>query len=642
MGIVMLRIKLKDLLNYLLTQKTPVSALKLSQVLAVSIRSVKNYVAEINGFYERRIIISSRQGYLLSQNLSSQNIVNQLNCQKNSLPKTYQERAHFIIKAILLFKRSSNIYDLSNDLCISDSTLKALVYKMNASFQRFNVKFLCKNSHIEILGTEHDLRKLVSYTIFEQTSYRFIDSKVLEKIFEEKQVKDVVGIMTSIFDKWELYLSDFSYTNLILHFLILIERLKKGRYLENQSLPRENSDLRLISDELCDKLQLCFGILIPENERRSCYLFLKTNTNLNKIDNEVIDLVGAKLYQLTRQLAESVQENYLIDLASDDFISLLSLHLSGLQTRLKHKIYTKNPMLEIIKKECRIVFDIAIFISLQLNSYFDNTLNEDEISFIALHVGAEFERQKRNITKVRTVLLCPSYRGIENKIYHQLLRDFGDEINLIKIISQPAELEGIEFALLITTINFSPERYCETVYISPFHLRDKHSELMEKIDIANANRKRATLIRNIDLFFDPELFLFNPNFRNRDELIEIVCQKMFAKGYVEADFINAVYEREHASSTAFGILALPHSIKLDAVKTCIAVVISPKGIRWGKDERVHVVFLSAINRVDRACFAESYDALLDIFNHDGSVIGALGKITNFEKFRNILIEYHHH
>ncbi|MEQ1976283.1 PTS sugar transporter subunit IIA [Xenorhabdus sp. SGI240] len=637
----MLKIKQKELLDYLLTKNAPVSALKLSQTLAVSIRTVKNHVAEINEWHEQKIIISSRKGYLLSQNLLSHDIVNKLHYQRNNLPKTYQERAHFVIKSILLFKKSSNIYNLSSDLCISDSTLKALIYKMNTSFQRFNVKFLCKNSHVEILGAEHDLRKLVSYAIFEQTNYHFIDAKALEKIFDSNQIKFVIDIMTSVFDKWELYLSDFSSTNLILHFLILIERLKKGRFLDNQRLSIENSSLKLISDELCDKLQCCFGIVVPESERRSCYLFLKTNINSNKSDNEIINSVGDKLYQFTRQLAESVQENYLINVSSDDFISLLSLHLSELQTRLKHKIWTKNPMLEIIKKECRIIFEIAIFISLQLNAFFNNKLNEDEISFIALHVGAEFERQKRSITKVRAVLLCPSYRGIENKIYHQLLRYFGDEINLIKIISQPAQLEGIEFELLITTINFSPRRYYETIYISPFHLRDKYSELMDKIDTAKANRKWATLIRNIDLFFDPELFLFNPHFRNRDELIESVCQKMLTKGYVEADFIDCVYEREHASSTAFGLLALPHSIKLDAVKTCIAVVISPKGIRWGSDERVHVVFLSAINRIDRTCFAQSYDALLDIFNCD-SVIGALGKLTDFEKFRDILIEYKHH
>ncbi|MDC9592854.1 PTS sugar transporter subunit IIA [Xenorhabdus sp. IM139775] len=616
----------------------PVSALKLSQVLAVSIRSVKNYVAEINERHEQKIIISGRQGYLLPHNLLSTQIVRQLHCQKNSLPKTYQERAHFIIKAILLFKRSNNIYDLSNDLCISDSTLKALVYKMNASFQRFNVNFLCKNSHIEILGAEHDLRKLVSYTIFEQTSYRFIDLKVLEKTFESQQVKEVTEIITNVFDQWEWYLSDFAYTNLVLHFLILIERLKQGRYLEDQVLPIENSDLKLISDELCDQLQFSFGIFVPENERRSCYLFLKTNTNFNKADHEVIDSVGTELYQFTRQVAQSVQEHYLIDLASDDFISLLSLHLSGLQTRLKYKIYTKNPMLETIKKECRIIFDIAIFISLQLNVFFNNKLNEDEISFIALHVGAEFERQKSNVTKIKAVLLCPSYRGIENKIYHQLLRDFGEEINFIRVIAHPSELEGMEFELLITTISISAERDYETVYISPFHLRDKHSELMDKIDTAKANRKWETLKRNIDLFFDPDLFLFNPDFRDQNELIEIVCQQMLAKGYVEADFIDYVHERENASSTAFGILALPHSIKLDAVKTCIAVVISPKGIRWGKNERVHVIFLSAINRVDKTCFTESYDALLDIFHHD-SVIRSLGKLTDFEKFRGILTEY---
>ncbi|MDX7991102.1 PRD domain-containing protein [Xenorhabdus sp. psl] len=632
MGIVMLSPKKKELLDYLLTQNTPISALRLSQILKVSIRSIKNYVIEINSIYESKIITSSRKGYFLSRNIDKK-----INDQLNMHPQTYQERANFVIKTILLFKRSSNIYDLSNDLCISDSTLRALIYKMNSSFQRFNVRFLCKNSHIEILGSEHDLRKLLYYAIFEQSEYYFIDLKSLEKIFDIKQIKEISKIIKNVFGKWDLYLNDFSYTNLILHFMILIERLKKGRHLENQTFHIESNDLKSISDELCHKVEHSLGMIIPENERNSCYLFLKTNANFNQVDREFIDVVGTELYQFTRRIAESVKEHYVINLTSDDFISFLALHLLGLQKRLAHNIYTKNPMLETIKNECRIIFDIAIFISLKLNKFFHKKLNEDEISFIALHVGAEFERQKRNDSKVRTVLLCPGYRGIENKIHHELLRDFGNEINIIKVISQPSELKNMIFDLLITTIKFSPERYYETVYISPFHLRDKYSELINQIDLANVNRKRETLKLNFDLFFEPELFLFNPEFRNRDDVLELLCQKMFAKGYIESDFINYVHERENASSTAFGVLALPHSVRMDAVKTCIAVAISPKGIRWGKDERVHVVFLIAINRIDRTCFAESYDALLNVFNHD-NFISMLDKITNFDKFRDVLIE----
>ncbi|WP_340610374.1 BglG family transcription antiterminator [Xenorhabdus bharatensis] len=629
----MLRPKQKELLNYLMEQNNPTLAVKLSQVLNVSIRTVRNYVMEINEFYRRKIIISSRSGYVLSpdSNLT-------LKKKLSEFPRTYQERACYLIKSILLFKKSNKIHDLSADLYISDSTLKSVIYKMNGSFEKFNVRFLCKNNRFEIIGSELDLRELAYHTIMEQADYRTLDLKKLAVLFGEQQVEIISNIIAQVFNKQDYSVYELSYTNLVLHFLILLKRLSYGKYLSHPlAFTEGNQGLQSITAELCDRLQGTFNIPIAEDERKFCYTLLKINTNITRAgDSKLIESNQAGLYQLSRQVAESVAEHYLINLATDDFISLFCLHISGLKTRLQHNVHTRNPMLDMIKKECRTIFDIAVFISLQLNEFFGKKLNEDEISFLALHVGAEFERQKTKGHKVQTVLLCPVYKGIENKIYHQLLRDFGDEINIIKIISQPSELECFEFELLITTINIPSSHKYETVCISPFQMRDRRAQLLGKIDIANANRKRKALERNFDLFFEPGLFWFEPGFQHRDELIDVLCQTMFAKGYTEADFVRYVYQRERASSTAFGFLALPHSAKIDAIKTGIAVAISPKGILWGENERVHVVFLIAINRIDRVCFAECYDALLDVFSQD-KMINQLNKITCFEQFRRIFI-----
>ncbi|MDR0217886.1 MAG: PRD domain-containing protein [Enterobacteriaceae bacterium] len=633
----MLRSKQKELLDYLRNQHNPVLAIKLSQVLNVSTRTIKNYVVEINSAYNEKIIISGQAGYALSPdaNIDQKHYYDkQVN---NYFPKTFQERAAFLIKAILLFERSHNIYDLSADLYISDSTLKSLIYKINGSFQQFNIRFLCRNHHIEILGDEQDLRKLIYHIIMEEREYQFIDLKIFGRIFGGQHVDRVSAIISRVFNKWNYSYHNLSYTQLILHFLILINRLKNSRYLYNNDIFDGNTQLISMVDELCDNFQNDFGLLLSEQERHYCNRLLSINANFN---HKRKDLQGngveTGLDQLTKQIAASVQEHYSIDLSTHDFISLFSVHISGLKTRLAHKISAKNPMLETIKKECRTIFEIAIFISMKLNKLWREKLNEDEISFIALHVGAEFERQKIKDNKVQAVLLCPGFRGVEDKIYHQLLTDFGNELYVIKVISQPAELEGLACELLITTINLPANYQYETVYISPFQLRNKYAQLMGKIDAVNARRKKETLQRNFELFFEHGLFWFEPGFQHRNELIDALCQAMNTKGYVGADFIKCVYERENASSTAFGMLALPHSVKPDAIKTGAAVVISPKGIRWGKNERVHVVFLIAINRIDRGCFAECSDALLNIFNQ-GKMLNQLHKITGFEKFRQTVM-----
>ena len=85
------------------------------------------------------------------------------------------------------------------------------------------------------------------------------------------------------------------------------------------------------------------------------------------------------------------------------------LHLKNLKNRLIKNNLLKNPMLDSIKISCPTIYDISTFIAYQLTLSFHENVNEDEIAFIALHVGTEIERQKKEETKVSCLLLCPEY-----------------------------------------------------------------------------------------------------------------------------------------------------------------------------------------------------------------------------------------
>ena len=88
------------------------------------------------------------------------------------------------------------------------------------------------------------------------------------------------------------------------------------------------------------------------------------------------------------------------------------LHLKNLKNRLIKNNLLKNPMLDSIKISCPTIYDISTFIAYQLTLSFHENVNEDEIAFIALHVGTEIERQKKEETKVSCLLLCPEYLNI--------------------------------------------------------------------------------------------------------------------------------------------------------------------------------------------------------------------------------------
>lgn len=72
-------------------------------------------------------------------------------------------------------------------------------------------------------------------------------------------------------------------------------------------------------------------------------------------------------------------------------------------------------------------------------------------------------------------------------------------------------------------------------------------------------------------------------------------------------FCDSIILREKTSSTAFGNIAIPHVIHVDALKSGIGIMVSEKGIYWD-DQIVHIVFLIAIHYDDNRVFSLVYEA----------------------------------
>ena len=69
------------------------------------------------------------------------------------------------------------------------------------------------------------------------------------------------------------------------------------------------------------------------------------------------------------------------------------------------------------------IYDISTYVSLYINNFFENeVVAEDEIGFIALHIGAEINRQKSDGEKISTILVLPKYLELESYVKKQILK----------------------------------------------------------------------------------------------------------------------------------------------------------------------------------------------------------------------------
>ncbi|MFV0393259.1 MAG: BglG family transcription antiterminator [Coprobacillaceae bacterium] len=625
------------LIHYLIDNNRAVTSKELAKELGVSVRSIKNYVNALNILANEWMIVSSNSGYVIHPHIAQKLMEDET----TTIPQTSEERMFYIVKQLLIAHASHlDLYELCDSLYVSYSTLKADVTKMNKAFSNFHVSFTCEGDVLRLVGSEKNKRKLVSYVMYEETNNKFMTSDIIKDIFDTIPIEKMTKIIMQTFKKYNYYINDFAQINLLLHFAIIIDRIQQGNEVttKTEHFTVENENERNLLSELYSLLENEFNISFNASERFEIYMLFKTNANYSIPSNQetLRKIVGDDMISLAVDIVNKVNEYYYINLYNENFLTPFTLHLKNLILRASNGTYTKNPMTQSIKTSCPTVYDIAIYISIELMERYNIYINEDEVTFLALHIGAEIERQKSNDEKIKCIVLCPEYMGLGSQIYNQLLIEFGNQMDIIKTVSSEKELYKYSFDMCVTTIKLETKIKREVIVISPFIKQQDKNEIYEAMSRINNHRKNWILKKNFHQFFSPELFFANPKEHTKNELIHTLSKNMTTLSYVDESFEEKVFIRENAASTAFDNIAIPHAMKMEALKTCISVCISKKGIVWGK-QTVNVVLLVAINRADKQIFHDLYEALVELFS-EPKIFTLMKECRTFSDFENVIFE----
>lgn len=544
-----MRRKQEELINYLYTHNEKVTANILSKALNLSIRTIKSYIAELNMNYPS-LISSSNRGYVIDKVKA-----NSLLQYKDDIPQDYESRCIYIIKKTLLEKQDYiDIFDLCEELFISYSTLKKDIYKMNTSFANFKITFSSENNKLHVGGSEQNKRKLISHVMSEEVSGNFLNLTLLQESFPDYDLDDACTLIKDICKQHHYYLNDFSCVNFILHVTIMVSRINHGNHIinNNELIQVTNKNDEKIAKELCLALEQVFNVSFNSSEILEIYILFKNNANYINNENENVSLlVSDEIIQITKNIIKNVDEHFFINLDSDNFITPFMLHLKNLKNRLIKNNLLKNPMLDSIKISCPTIYDISTFIAYQLTLSFHENVNEDEIAFIALHVGTEIERQKKEETKVSCLLLCPEYLNITSTLHKKIMMDFGDQLTIQKSISFENEILGNNFDLLITTVPVLESTNYFTVLLPPFPMSYEKNKILDAIIRIENTKKSQILTNNLNFYFNEKLFYSMNEDISKSAVINELAERMINLGYVEENFKEEIWKRETASSTAF-------------------------------------------------------------------------------------------
>ncbi len=627
-----------DLIRTLLAHETAYTkAISLSNSLEVSVRTIKNYISQLNRVHPN-LITSTRNGYLINKDLA----VEIINATASTPPQNSKERGSFIVNAIFKEGRPVNLYDLCEEMYISLSTLKVELTKLKRRLREFDLKFSCENDFIQIEGLEKNKRKLLSSIIYDESSINFVNLNVIQEAFKDIDIAFIKNTVLDVFNQYHYFVNDYSLINLVLHITIAIDRIIN----DNITIKETETVLTLKSHEfelaqaIVDRLELQFKIKFTVNETYEMALLLTsraTTIDYKSINNvNIVEYIGTDCLELVEEMIEKIKVYYSIDLNEQEFFIRFALHIRNLLIRSKNNYFSKNPLAEGIKSSCPLIYDISVLLAGIINSKIKIKINNDEIAYIAFHLGSALEAQKSLQQKISTVLYCPNYYDLNLKLSQRINDSFSNDILIKNILIDESEFVKIDDPdLIIATIPLKNVPEIPTVYTSLFINNKDLESIRHRIDSIKLDNKKNKLRSFMHKLIKPEIFEINSNLNTRDEALPYLVDKLTHNDFVDQSFLEEIYDREKLSSTAFNSFAIPHSMKMQACKTGICVLISKNPITWDT-KPVNLVLMLCFNPQERYIFNEIFEPITNILN-DPENIGKLINCRDSQSFIDTII-----
>ncbi len=624
----------EKLIKLLLNNSGPVTSRHLSQMMGISVRSVKTYISQINQEVGNNVIISGNQGYSINGKRVSGLLKNE-----DDIPQTFDERRGFIIREFLLKHSSSlEIEDICSRLCVSESTLRADVGKINRLYENYKINLRFSGDQLLIEGPERSLRKMYSLTLLDNVESSYFDYDLLQDEFSDFNIRFIPAILRRVFTKYNYFINEFALFNLTLHVAVIVDRLKKENYVQQEGGIEMSKEEKMIVADICEQLEEKYDVRFNNAERDEIYILFRSNANLPTTDEyeKLKEMVGNDISDEALQLIEEIKERYYVDLSNATFTVPFALHIKNMIYRAQYGRSIFNPLSESIILSQPIIFDIALFVAMRIMDDYEIEIDKGEICFLALHIGGEIERQKQTSKKIRTVFLCPSYIDISSQLYNKILLAYSNEIDIVSLVQNSSEIGNLKYDLLISTIRLENSS-AVNVLISPFLSQKDKINIQDGIESARNRIISRSLKKHFNDYFEEDLFFYRPeDIRSREEAISFLADNLIRMEYVNENFKESVMRRELAATTAFGLFAVPHSMEMNALKTTVSVLIDPSGITW-KDQRIFVVLMMSIRSQNHEEFTQLYEALIAVFSEEEN-IRTICSCRTFEDYRKTLLD----
>ncbi|GAA1207592.1 BglG family transcription antiterminator [Rhodoglobus aureus] len=611
------------LIEHLAQAEGWVTAAELADKLGVTTRSVRSYVTAVkSSALPLEVIESSTAGYRLHR----ENYAEFLKSASTRDTERPRDRQYHLVRRLGDAPEGVDIHALAESFFVSESTIEADLRKIKTSVAEEGLTLARRGALVILSGTEPNLRRLLSKMFRHEDTQGFLELASIQREFETSDLRAFKTSLLDLLDSHGYFVNEYGINHVLLHVAIAADRTSPTSPILADSAPE-------FSNELAALISTHFSVNLARDELTEIETLLTTRVITRAITtDEAPDVDLEELITRMRRTVHHVGEEYLVDLDDDDFILRLSLHVRNLIARAQDLSYSRNPMTRSIKTTYPMIYELAVFIAAEVQRSEGITVHDDEISYIALHVGSHLERQNKREVRLTAALVCPNYHDL-----HVILRDrieavLGEELQLRIVITRTdVDLTELSTDLVLTTIDL--RSFADNVVlIQPFLTETDVDSIRKTIGRVRRQRRRRALTDELMRFFDPALFLRNFTAPSEEAMIAALGQRMIEAGVIDHSYITGAIERERMSSTAFtDTLAVPHAMTMNAHRTAISIVINETPMQWGEN-RVNVIALIAFSAAGRTTFQTVFHQFVTVFSDRDYVQQLVRNAVDFPTF----------
>ena len=624
------------LISELRTSDT-LTANDLSRRLGVSVRSVRDYVRDLNQRHGRTLVVADQTGYRLDPA--------EYHRYRVAVPATAhtydgpEQRLYAIIRHLISHTDGADVFDLGDQLAVSPSTIEADLVRARELLREHKLAIERRRDHIQLIGPERQQRRLVRYLLLNAGQAVLDGSRLsLDAPQQRSRTRRLHTRATAALQDAGIDVNEYVLNDLLLHIAIAADRVAGGHQLgavTTTSTPPPDDALWQLAQELSNATEAVYGVELPVEEQLVIRDVLRARSRAAS-DEDAARAVSTTALDITRDALREISGQFMLDLYDEATVTGLAIHVQNLIQRSRSGDALASPLGPTFQLAHPLIHELALLLAQEIERRANVRIAPGEVDFLAFHLGNQVQRQMDQGPPITITCVLPRYATSHEDMVSRLTDALHGQIVIQDVITSLShDWQALTADLVVSVLDLDTAPV-PVIRISPFLSQEDIDRVAEAVRTERSRAKRDRLRANLLSLLDPALFHHVKHLDKADTLARM-SGSLQDHGYVGPGFLADVLDREARAATAFGgPFAIPHSMYMDAYKTGISVLVADEGIPWDTSV-VRLVFMFAVSPDGRTIFRDVLDHLIELLGNPTNVDRLISEAADHHQFVRALV-----